>query len=76
MSTTPDPLPQITQAVRDELARTESTLTALAESSGVQRHRLSEWLGGKRWASPATMAAVLEALNLELIVRRRRRPRE
>jgi DNA-binding phage protein len=72
MTGKPDPLPAIAQAVRDELARTDGTIAGLARDAGVSRAKVSEWLGGKQWVSPATLAAILEAMNLELVVRRRR----
>lgn len=68
------PIDPIAEAVNEELRRRETSIRELGRITSVGYPTISRWLAGERSIKLDDRSAILEALDLELIVRRRRAP--
>jgi len=63
----------IRQVIKDEMARRGLTQTALSEMTGILNHRISEFLNEKADMKTTNLQRIMEALDLELRPKSRRR---
>lgn len=62
---------EIRQQVRDEMSHQQVTQKALAERTGINLQYVWDMLNGKSSNMPRRWGQVLDALGLELVVRRK-----
>ena len=63
------------QVIRDEMQRRQWSQSELARRCGLLRHRVCEYLNGGRDIYVETLVRVLDAMELEVRPRRRRKAR-
>jgi len=61
------------QIITDELDRQGMTQTRLAELSGVARHRINDFIHGKRGVTSDSLGRMFDALGVKVIPSSRRR---
>ena len=65
----------IRQIISDEMERQGITQMALAEMTGITRPRINAWLNGHRGINADTLILILEALNMEIRPKAKKRKR-
>ena len=62
--------------ITDELDRQGMTQTRLAEMSGVARHRINDYIHGKRGVNADSLGRMLDALGVKVMPSSRRREKK